>query len=155
MPDKPAKPKAATDTPPEVDFDCLPGLIGYQLRRAQVRVFNDFLETMKDMGVTPGQFGVIAIIGANPGLSQSALARAVGIERSTIVAVIDRLEILGLASRQPSPTDRRSHALVLSEEGRAVLARLKERVVGHETRIAGDFTPGEQAQLIDLLKRLA
>jgi DNA-binding MarR family transcriptional regulator len=155
VPDKPAKSKNTTNAPPEVDFDCLPGLIGYQLRRAQVRVFNDFLETMQDMGVTPGQFGVISIIGANPGLSQSALARAVGIERSTIVAVIDRLEAMGLASRQPSPTDRRSHALVLSNEGRAVLTRAKELVVDHEGRITEDFTPGERTQLIDLLQRLA
>lgn len=155
MPDKPAKTKNDTNASPQVDFDCLPGLIGYQLRRAQVRVFNDFLESMKDIGVTPGQFGVMAIIGANPGLSQSALARAVGIERSTIVAVIDRLEARGLARRQPSPTDRRSHALVLSEEGQVALARVKKRVVDHEKRIAENFTPAEQSQLIDFLNRLA
>ncbi len=155
MPDKPAKTKNTTNASPKVDFDCLPGLIGYQLRRAQVRVFNDFLESMKDIGVTPGQFGVMAIIGANAGLSQSALARAVGIERSTIVAVIDRLEARGLAHRRPSPTDRRSHALVLSEKGQVALARVKERVVDHERRIAENFTPAEQSRLIDFLKRLA
>ncbi len=159
MPKKPAKPgNAAPDTPPDgqdVDFDCLPGLIGYQLRRAQVRVFNDFRQSLQDLDITPGLFGVMAVIGANPGLSQSALARAVGIERSTIVAVIDRLEARGLAHRQPSPTDKRSHALVLSDAGSATLARVKELVGDHEKRIARDFTPTEQAQLIDLLKRLA
>lgn len=138
-----------------VDFDCLPGLIGYQLRRAQVRVFNDFLETMAEERVTPGQFGVLAVIGANPGLSQSALARAVGIERSTIVAVIDKLEERGLARRKASPVDRRSHALVLTHEGGAMLSRLKGLVAGHEKRIAEDLSAKEKALALDLLGRLA
>ena len=97
-----------------LDFDLLPTLVGYQLRRAQISVFDDFVKTMTSVQITPGQFGVITLIAANPGLTQSALARAVGIKRSTMVVVIDALEGRRLVKRRPSVIDRRSYALVLS-----------------------------------------
>src|SRR3954447_17843708 len=110
----------------------LPELVGYHLRRAQVAVFQDFAREMASFNVTPGQFGVLQVIAANPGLSQSELAKAIGIDRSTVVAVIDRLEQQDLVVRAPSPTDRRSHALRLSEGGARTLAQLEARVRSHE-----------------------
>ncbi|MBT4941193.1 MAG: MarR family transcriptional regulator, partial [Rhodospirillaceae bacterium] len=107
----------ADSGPGEINFDILPTLIGYHLRRAQITDFNGFLKSTSKLQITPGQFGVALIISANPGLTQSALARAVGIERSTMVAVIDALESRGLVERRPSPVDRRSYALVLSDQG--------------------------------------
>ena len=144
----------AKSPPPELEFDLLPGLVGYHLRQAQIAMFNDFIKTMSEDQVTPGQFGVIVLIDANPGLTQSALARAVGIERSTMVAVIDNLESRGLVERRPSPVDRRSYALVLSAKGRDHLARLKPLVREHEDRIAAGLTLDERRLLIDLLSRV-
>lgn len=132
----------------------LPSLIGYHLRRAQVAVFQDFAEMLAEFAVTPGQFGVLEIIASNTGLSQTELARAIGIDRSTMVAVIDALEGRGLVVRAPAPSDRRSYALRLSESGRAALRKMEERVRAHERRIARDLSPKEQALLIELLKRL-
>ncbi|MBT4674092.1 MAG: winged helix-turn-helix transcriptional regulator [Rhodospirillaceae bacterium] len=137
-----------------LDFDILPGLLGYQLRRAQLRMFNDFAGAMADVSITPGQFGVLVLIEANPGSSQSALARAIGIERSTMVAVIDTLEGRGLVERRASKVDRRSNALVLSEAGAAMMEKLRPIVAGHEDRIAGNLSSAERRQLIDLLTRL-
>lgn len=139
----------------ELDFDILPQLMGYQMRRAQVRIFLDFSETMQATQITPGQFGALALISANPGLTQSALARAIGIERSTMVAVIDTLEGRGLVERRPSPVDRRSYALVLSRDGKALLEQLRPLVRGHEDRIAGRLSGEERRLLIDLLRRVS
>ena len=137
-----------------LDFDILPELLGYQLRRAQLRMFTDFANAMADVSITPGQFGVLVLIEANPGSSQSALARAIGIERSTMVAVIDTLEGRGLVERRASKVDRRSNALVLSAAGGAMMAKLRSLVEDHEDRIAGNLSPAERRQLIDLLRRL-
>lgn len=142
------------DKTAEVKLDLLPGLIGYHLRRAQVTVFNDFVRTMADEKITPGQFGVLTLIRANPGLTQSALARAVGIERSTMVAVIDALETRNLVERQAAPTDRRSYALILTQDGETLLDRLNPMVLGHEERIAKDLSAAERRMLIDLLDRV-
>jgi DNA-binding MarR family transcriptional regulator len=137
-----------------LDFGLLPELIGYHLRRAQVAVFADFAKTMADAQVTPGQFGVISLIGANPGLTQSALARAVGIERSTMVAVIDALQGRGLVERRPSPVDRRSYALALSAEGEALLEKLKPMVRAHERKLARNLSADDRTKLIELLSRI-
>jgi DNA-binding MarR family transcriptional regulator len=152
--DQPTRAETESLQTGEFDFDLLPSLIGYHLRRAQISVFNDFVRTMAEQKVTPGQFGVLDLISANPGLTQSALARAVGIERSTMVAVIDALEARKLVERRRAPTDRRSYALVLTTEGIALLDRLKPMVLDHEKRIAADLSARERDALISLLKRI-
>lgn len=129
--------------------------MGYHLRRAQVSVFQDFAETMSAVQITPGQFGVLTLIGANPGLTQSALARAVGIERSTMVAVIDALESRSVVERRPSPVDRRSYALMLSMAGRELLAQLKPMVRDHERRIGSRLNDVERSTLILLLEKIS
>jgi len=130
-------------------------LLGYHLRRAQVAAFQNFAEVVGASELTPGQFGVLVVIDANPGLSQTRLGGALGIDRSTVVAVIDRLEARGLVVRRPSPHDRRSHALHLSETGAATLRRVTERVRAHEKIIAGDLSDPELATLLSLLDRVA
>lgn len=132
----------------------LEALIGYHLRRSQVAVFQDFARTMDGVDLTPGQFGVLALIQANPGMSQSALGAAMGVDRSTVVAVIDRLEGRGLVQRAPSARDRRSYALQLSGEGMRRFAQALKRVYAHERRIARRLSAGERDQLLALLRRV-
>ena len=139
----------------DISLGLLPGLLGYNLRRAQVAVFQHFTEMVGASELTPGQFGVLVVIDANPGLSQTQLGNALGIDRSTVVAVIDRLEARGLVARQPAPNDRRSHALHLSDSGKATLRRLTERVRAHEHEIARHLSAEEQTRLIELLGRVA
>jgi len=138
----------------KLNFDILPTLMGYRLRRAQIRFFYDFEKTMGGVQISPGQFGVITLIAANPGLSQSALARAVGIERSTMVAVIDVLESRSLVERRPSPVDGRSYALVLSSKGTNMFEQLKPMVLEHEKRVAANLNPEERFQLLRILSKL-
>lgn len=133
----------------------LPDLIGYNLRRAQVAVFQNFQAAVAPHDVTPGQFGVLVMIMENEGLSQSDLGSAVGIDRSTMVAVIDRLESRGLVIRAPSPNDRRSYALRLSEKGDELMRDLIPRIQNHDGGMVKDFSPAEVAQLIDFLRRIA
>lgn len=138
----------------ELKLDLLPGLIGYQLRLAQLAVFGDFAAELKDFDISPGRFGVLVLISANPGMTQSLLAAATQLDRSTMVAVIDQLEARGLVERRASPTDRRSNALVLTAEGEKLLKQLKRRIKLHEDRIAAAMTPAEIAKLVDLLTRI-
>ncbi len=137
-----------------VDYGMLRQLVGYELRRAQARVFADFMGTMADDGVTPGQFGVLVLIATNPGSSQSAIAEALGIERSTMVAVIDGLQARGLVVRETAAGDRRSYALRLTRQGAALLARLEPMVRAHERRIAAALSEEEKQALIGLLRRI-
>ena len=144
----------ASDPKRRLDFGILTGLIGYQLRRAQVAVFDHFAEAFKDLELTPGQLGALALIQANPGLSQSALGTALGVDRSTVVPLIDRLEARGLVVRAASPRDRRSHALQLSAAGGRLLGQAAARVRAHESPIAHRLSEPERRSLLELLGRI-
>lgn len=137
-----------------VDLGLLPELLGYQVRHAQMRVFQHFAETVGD-GLTPGRFGLLVIVQRNPGMSQTALARAVGVDRSTMVAKLDTLERQGWLARVRSPADRRSHALHLTAEGAHRLERAVAAVRAHEAAIARDLGAEEAVLLRRLLGRLA
>lgn len=147
-------PVRAARRAPGLDHGWLPTLIGYQLRLAQRAVFDDFAAATAGMAISPGRFGTLVIIDANPGVTQSLLAHEVGLDRSTMVAVLDYLEQRGMVERRQG-SDRRTNGLWLTRRGKALVARMKPRILAHERRIASQLTATEQRQLIALLARLA
>lgn len=137
-----------------VELGLLPGLLGYQLRLAQRAIFADFADTLGDLAVSPGLFGMLVIIEANPGLKQTQLAHAAHLDRSSLVPALDKLEARGLVTRRASEHDRRVNGLWLTEAGTTLLKQLKTRVARHEQRLARGLTPAERTQLVDLLARI-
>ena len=73
----------------------LPELLGYHLRLAQRAIFDDFAQSMGELEVSPGLFGMLVIIEANPGLKQTELANAAQLDRSSLVPALDKLEARG------------------------------------------------------------
>ena len=135
-----------------LDQGPLPGWIGYRLRLAQQSVFRDFAASVPKL--TPGRVGMLLLIEANPGVSQSRLARAVRRDRSTMVGVIDQLEARSLIERRAG-ADRRTNGLWLTRAGRHLLARAKRAIAVHERRVAARLTRAERAKLLELLARVA
>ena len=138
--------------PQRPDLGMLPDLIGYQLRMAQRAIFADFAETVGADDISPGLFGILVVIGQNPGLTQQALANAAHLDRSSVVSVIDKLERRGLVSRRAA--DGRSNGLFLAAQGQALLRGLKRKVALHEQRVAQNLTAAERARLVSLLQRI-
>ncbi len=141
-------------TPHTINMDILPEMLGYQLRRAQVTIFSTFLRRLQEENITPGLFGLLVLIGANPGLSQTALAHAVGANRSLMVGMIDRLESSGLIIRRNSPTDIRTQAIYPSRKGQVLISRLKNVVRDHEKSATAALSDAERQTLLRLLCRL-
>jgi DNA-binding MarR family transcriptional regulator len=144
----------ALPTPHTINMDILPDMLGYQLRRAQVTVFSTFLKHLQEEGITPGLFGLLVLIGANPGISQTGLANAVGTNRSLMVGMVDRLEKSGLILRAQSPLDTRTHAIQLSRRGQTMIARLKTVVREQEKQATAPLSDAERQTLLRLLCRL-
>lgn len=132
----------------------LPKLIGYHIRLAQVAIFKDFAAALGNEQVTPGLYGVLTVIGTNPGLKQTELAGAVQLDRSTVVTVIDKLEKRGLVERRQAEGDRRSNAIHLTADGTALLARIKPLVRQHEARLTEQLTDDERQTLTRLLGKI-
>jgi DNA-binding MarR family transcriptional regulator len=139
-----------------LDRGVLPSLLGYVLRRTQSAVFADFAATFAQAGeaLTPGEFGLLVLVERNGGLSQMALARALGIDRSTLVPILDRLQARGLLVRRSSPTDGRTHALGLTAAGGQAVAKFTRLVKAHEKHIASGLSAGETRKLIELLEKV-
>lgn len=130
----------------------LPGLLGYRLRLAQQAVFRDFGATVSEL--SPGRVGILLLIEANPGVTQSRLAQAVGLDRSTLVGVLHALQARGMLERRRGE-DRRTNGLWLTRGGRTLVAGLKRRIRAHERRVAAALTAQERDQLLALLEKLA
>ena len=137
-----------------IDMGMLPDLIGFNLRCAQLALFQHFGKTVGQDGVSAPQFGTLLLIEANPDISQSAIAEALRFDRSTLVQIVDRLENRGLVERHVSPSDRRSHALHITDTGKTTLAVLKEQTIAHEDAVATGLNAQERTQFISLLKKL-
>ncbi len=155
--------KIAVDMPPavaprsghEMSYGLLPQILGYHLRRTQVAIFQHFSATVTaEENITPGLFGMLQVIAANPGLAQSRLAEAMEVDRSTIVKVVDQLEGRGLIVRGSSPVDKRSHCLRLTEAGHSALRRMETLVLHHEDEFTNTLSADERRLLIDMLMRL-
>jgi DNA-binding MarR family transcriptional regulator len=129
----------------------LPSLLGYRLRLAQQALFRDFAATVAEL--SPGRVGILLLIEANPGVTQTRLAHAVSLDRSTLVGVLHGLEAQRLVARRRGE-DRRTNGLRLTAEGRALVAKLKRRIVQHERRVAARLSDAEREQLLGLLAKL-
>lgn len=145
-------PDAANDD--VVDRGLLGDLLGYHLRRADAFTFQSFGAALADDEISPGQLGVLLLVQSNPGINQTRAGRTLGIDRSTLVSIIDGLESRGLLERTPSPTDRRSHALMLTAIGSRFLTDIRPRLDGHEQEVARNLSDAERRTLIGLLEKI-
>lgn len=131
-------------------------LLGYSLKRAQLKIFEHFLHCVAPLQLTPAQFSVLLLLDKNPGRNQTEVANTLGILRPNFVAMLDSLETRDLCARIRSTNDRRSHIIVLTEKGRAVLARAKKLVATkHEARINELLGPSKRAALLEMLATIA
>jgi DNA-binding MarR family transcriptional regulator len=137
-----------------VRFGPLNDYIGYWLRRAQVWAVAGFLETMKELELRPTQFSVLIVIHENPGIRQTEVCAALGLQKANFVPLLNELQRRGLAIRKTGVPDRRSSALYLTPQGETLLQRANELHAGWERHIAERLGPKGQEQLRDLLQKL-
>jgi DNA-binding MarR family transcriptional regulator len=151
--------EAADDQPGEgaaLQLGELSELLGYSLKRAQLRIFEDFLRCVAPLQLTPAQFSVLLLLEKNPGRNQTEIANTLGILRPNFVAMLDGLESRDLCTRMRSTNDRRSHVLMLTDKGRSVLARAKKLVASkHEARLNELLGPANRSALLSMLGRIA
>lgn len=147
----PQAPIKTTVQPPEMST-----IIGYVLRRAQLSVFQDFLDSFAALKLRPAEFSVLNLIAQCPGQKQSEIAEQLGIKRANFVALMDGLEKRGLAERRKSPEDKRSHSLHLTPQGECFMAEMFAVWRTHEERMIERLGgEAERDRLVELLERLS
>jgi DNA-binding MarR family transcriptional regulator len=142
------------ETTPDVDMGPLENYIAFHLRLAQELALRSFTKRLGKADFRPGLFALLMVIKLNPGISQSALGRAIGRDKSTISPLIRELQDKALIARRPSSGDRRSVTLSLTRAGQTELAALLGHVEAHDRRL-DDIVGDDKPKLIALLRKIA
>jgi DNA-binding MarR family transcriptional regulator len=110
-------------------------------------------DTLAKVGLTPPLFALLNVVGAREGAIQQELGAALGIDRTTMVSLVDQLEGAGLATRRPAANDRRAREIALTPKGRRLLGRARELLSQAEDDVLGGLTDEERLELVALLRR--
>ena len=140
------------DNPPPEPLASAPGFL---LSWNGQRMAHEFAAAMAQLGLRPPHFGVMTLIDAHPGLTQRELVTHSLIDPSSMVAVIDELEQMGLAERRRHAEDRRKHAVHLTARGRRTLERAREAAEEMVQRVLAPLDAAELETLRRLLRKLA
>ncbi len=155
----------AIPTPPETDRSDaratrrgsvpLDDFIGFHLRLAQEASFRAFAARVGDPDLKPRRFAVLTLIAENPGMTQTALGKAAGRDKSTLTTTLDDLVKRGLVSRERAPNDRRSYTLFLTDKGCALHQKLMAAARAHDADLDRLVGPENKALFLALLRRIA
>lgn len=102
------------DAPPEI----LSSRLGYLLKHAYLRLTEESARALAPHGIDGRELAVLAVLDAHDELSQLDAAGKLGIDRTTMVALLDALEGKELVERRRSPRDRRKNIVQLTPAGR-------------------------------------
>jgi DNA-binding MarR family transcriptional regulator len=129
--------------------------IGFYLRITQALSFQAFVKEAGDTELRAGYFAVLTLIGENPGITQTALSRANGRDKSSLTPVLDELVRQGLVSRDRIETNRRAYALKLTPLGKKARRKLLKAANQHEQNLRQALGKDDSAQLFRMLRVLA
>ena len=139
------------DRPPEP----LASAPGFLLSWNGQRMAAKFAAALEPLGLRPPHFGVLTLIDAHPGSAQQELVTRSLIDPSSMVAVVDELEAMGLAERRRHPEDRRKHAVYLTARGRRTLESARKAAIEMAQEVFAPLDAGELETLRRLLRKLA
>ncbi|MFD5794597.1 MarR family winged helix-turn-helix transcriptional regulator [Streptomyces diastatochromogenes] len=128
------------------------GYLLYRLGLRSGQLFNAFLQ---ESGLRLRHYAVLRFLAGSDGALQRELSTRLGYDPSAIVGLVDDLEKLGLTERRPSPDDRRSKIVVLTEDGRAFLRGTDEAGRRVTNDLLGPLDPAERETLHALLLQVA
>jgi MarR family transcriptional regulator, lower aerobic nicotinate degradation pathway regulator len=108
---------------------------------------------LESIGLTPPLFALLNYLRTHDGAIQQQIGSAMGIDPSTMVALVDRLERDGLAERRPHRDDRRAREVLLTPKGRRTLKRGRELAGEVEGEVLEGLSAAERRRLVALLEK--
>lgn len=141
-------------TPKVPDIDFLTNSVAYAIKRAQVRTYDVLFDVYDEEQITPARMTALCLIGTQTGLSQSALADLLHINRASVIKIVNHLQGAGYINCRENEADRRSHILELTPEGHDKLLRLSALTVILEQEVTKHLTAKERDTLMRLLDKV-
>lgn len=137
-----------------IDGDKAPQTLAFLLSQVGIHASRRFAERISAVDLNPPLFRVLNLVAAAEGRSQQAIAAAIEIPPSRMVALVDELEQRALVERRPEPDDRRIRALFLTAKGKRCLQRGRKIAAQHEEELTAGMTPTDRKLLLALLQRI-
>lgn len=128
--------------------------VGFRMRRVQNQLSALFAAATTQYGIRSGLFSSLALIEANPGISQQELSSTVGLDKSITVQIVDELEKRGWAKRERSTVDRRRHSLTILPGGEKTLDELFAIMVDVEAKVLAQLDAEERPMFDAALDRM-
>ena len=136
-----------------LDWGILEGSVGPRVRLLRNALSARSIAVSAPHGLPTGSLTVLALIAANPGSSQTALANRAGLNKSTLVGIVDDLEQRGLIERDRAASDRRRYQVSVTPEGDKAMRELFALVDRQERDIRDAFGGRDMTALLELLDR--
>ena len=102
---------------------------------------------LADLSVTAQEGQVLAFVSARDGVPVTAIVRLLGVSKSTVTSLLQRLETASLMRRGGNPDDARSWLVFTTPKGRRVGTAARERVLELERRIQSRITESDMRAL--------
>jgi DNA-binding MarR family transcriptional regulator len=149
------RPGAVHERAPDakVDLGLLPRLLGYNLRRAHQVSWRTYVGVIGEQKLRPGLFSLLVLVEANPGICQIELGTHLGVDKASMVSLLDQLERADFIERRRSMRDRRRQGIFLTTPGARELGNLMHKVRQLERHMAGRFSKAEFDQFLGFLQR--
>lgn len=128
--------------------------LGYQLQLAYLTAMDDLREELAPFGLTPAKLTALLLIRDNAACDQTALGRALGVNRSSAMKIVNTLVDRGLVERRPG-RDARSNALHLTPAGEAGIKDMLISAASADERLTRRLSQEERQTLLRLLTILA
>jgi DNA-binding MarR family transcriptional regulator len=128
---------------------------GFLINRIGAVARKQFSARLEELDLNLRMWGVLNVLDIEGAITQQALGQSVGIDPSSMVSTIDELEARGLVERRRHPSDRRAHALYLTEAGTETLARGRALARQAQDELLAPLDADERKELHDLLLRVA
>jgi len=116
-------------------------VLGYLLKHAHLALEQRTDAALADIGLTARDLGVLRVIAGGEARSQQEVETVLGVDRTSMVALLDALEHRGIVARRPSERDRRRNAVELTQDGWSLFQRAEQRSTRAElafTAVLGD-----------------
>ena len=136
-----------------LDWGILDGSVGPRVRLLRNALTARSIAVSAPYGLPTGALTVLALIAANPGSSQSAIAKRAGLNKSALVGIVDQLEAKGLAARERASGDRRRNQVTVTPEGEAAMEALFAAVTREEGPLRDALGMADLEMLLVLLDR--
>lgn len=120
---------------PSVDSE-----ITWLLHRAAQRMRGVTGDTAAQHGLGLRDYIVLSALDKTPGLTQSDLGKSLGLDKTTLMSQLDRLERRGLVVRHGAPGDRRLRIPVITVDGEALRATVAEACAAAEASVLNTFS---------------